>query len=213
MANKISAVINEVFVKLPKEKRLTIQNYLTLLFKWHKTNNIVSSSDIDYVIKREIYDSYEFSNIITGDSFTDIGTGGGIPGIVVAILNPHKRVVLLDRKSTFIDFVEIAKQDLDLQNIEIVKEDFFDSKFHLDTEVALFKNFSNKKIAQMEFEKKLVYMIETVKKSKSVKKVYMLTGSPVLELSNHFVEDYTLIVKKISSPFFSTFRYVAEVIL
>ena len=73
--------------------------------------------------------------------------------------------------------------------------------------------FSNKKIAQMEFEKKLVYMIETVKKSKSVKKVYMLTGSPVLELSNHFVEDYTLIVKKISSPFFSTFRYVAEVIL
>ena len=145
MANKISAVMNEVFVKLSKEKRLTIKNYLTLLFKWHKTNNIVSSSDIDYVIKREIYDSYEFSNIITGDSFTDIGTGGGIPGIVVAILNPHKRVVLLDRKSTFIDFVEIAKQDLDLQNIEIVKEDFFDSKFHLDTELLYLKTLVIKK--------------------------------------------------------------------
>ena len=58
-----------------------------------------------------------------------------------------------------------------------------------------------------------MYMIETVKNSKSVKKVYLLTGTPVLELSEDFVEDYKLTVKKISSPFFSTSRYLAEVIL
>lgn len=213
MAKKISAIIDEVFAKLPKDKKIMILNYLTLLFKWHKTNNIVSSSDIEYVIKREIYDSYEFANIITGDTFTDIGTGGGIPGILVAILKPNKRVVLLDRKSTFIDFLAIVKQDLGLQNIEIIKEDFFDTKLCLDTEVALFKNFSNKKISKMEFEKKLVHLIETAKNSNSIKKVYMLTGSPVLELSKHFVEEYTLTVKKISSPYFDTFRFGAEMIL
>ena len=213
MAKKTSAIIDEVFAELSSDKRNIITNYLTLLFKWHKSNNIISSSDNEYVIKREIYDSYQFSKIITGATFTDVGTGGGIPGITVAILKPDKEIVLLDRKSNFIDFLEIVKHDLSLKNIDIIQQDFFDSKFQLNTEVALFKNFSNKKIAKMDFEKKLMYMIGTARCSKSVKKVYMLTGTPVLELSKHFVEDYTLTVKKISSPFFDTSRYVAEVLL
>lgn len=213
MTRKVSVILDEVFPKIPHDKRLVIENYLSLLLKWHKNNNIVSSSDTEYVIKREIYDSYQFSNLITGKSFTDIGTGGGIPGIIIAILNPDKEIVLLDRKSAYIDFLGIVQHDLSLNNVKIIKQDFFVKKFQLNTETVLFKNFSNKKIAKMQYEKKLMYMIETVKNSKSVKKVYLLTGTPVLELSEDFVEDYKLTVKKILSPFFPTSRYLAEVLL
>jgi len=213
MTRKVSVILDEVFPKIPHDKRLVIENYLSLLLKWHKNNNIVSSSDTEYVIKREIYDSYQFSNLITGKSFTDIGTGGGIPGIIIAILNPDKEIVLLDRKSAYIDFLGIAQHDLSLNNVKIIKQDFFVKKFQLNTETVLFKNFSNKKIAKMQYEKKLMYMIDTVKNSKSVKKVYLLTGTPVLELSEDFVEDYKLTVKKILSPFFPTSRYLAEVLL
>ena len=211
MTRKVSVILDEVFPKVPHDKRLVIENYLSLLLKWHKNNNIISSSDTEYVIKREIYDSYQFSNLITGKTFTDIGTGGGIPGIIIAILNPDKEIVLLDRKSAYIDFLGIVQHDLSLNNVKIIKQDFFDKKFQLNTETVLFKNFSNKKIAKMEYEKKLMYMIDTVKNSKSVKKVYLLTGTPVLELSEDFVEDYKLTVKKILSPFFPTSRYLAEV--
>tara|TARA_Y100001958_G_scaffold53607_1_gene36033 strand:+ start:5459 stop:6100 length:642 start_codon:yes stop_codon:yes gene_type:complete len=213
MTRKVSVILDEVFPKIPHDKRLVIENYLSLLLKWHNNNNIISSSDTEYVIKREIYDSYEFSNLITGKTFTDIGTGGGIPGIIIAILNPDKEIVLLDRKSTYIDFLRIAQHDLGLNNVNITEQDFFVNKFQLNTETVLFKNFSNKKIAKMQYEKKLIYMIDTVKNSKSVKKVYLLTGTPVLELSEDFVEDYKLTVKKISSPFFPTSRYFAEVLL
>ena len=213
MTRKVSVILDEVFPKIPHDKRLVIENYLSLLLKWHKNNNIISSSDTEYVIKREIYDSYQFSNLITGKTFTDIGTGGGIPGIIIAILNPDKEIVLLDRKSTYIDFLRIAQHDLGLNNVNITEQDFFVNKFQLNTETVLFKNFSNKKIAKMQYEKKLIYMIDTVKNSKSVKKVYLLTGTPVLELSEDFVEDYKLTVKKISSPFFPTSRYFAEVLL
>jgi len=120
---------------------------------------------------------------------------------------------LLDRKSAYIDFLGIAQHDLSLKNVKIIKQDFFVKKFQLNTETVLFKNFSNKKIAKMQYEKKLMYMIDTVKNSKSVKKVYLLTGTPVLELSEDFVEDYKLTVKKILSPFFPTSRYLAEVLL
>tara|TARA_Y100001936_G_scaffold181662_1_gene178755 strand:- start:1498 stop:2139 length:642 start_codon:yes stop_codon:yes gene_type:complete len=213
MTRKVSVILDEVFPKIPHDKRLVIENYLSLLLKWHNNNNIISSSDTEYVIKREIYDSYQFSNLITGKTFTDIGTGGGIPGIIIAILNPDKEIVLLDRKSTYIDFLRIAQHDLGLNNVNITEQDFFVNKFQLNTETVLFKNFSNKKIAKMQYEKKLIYMIDTVKNSKSVKKVYLLTGTPVLELSEDFVEDYKLTVKKISSPFFPTSRYFAEVLL
>ena len=213
MTRKVSVILDEVFPKIPNDKRLVIENYLSLLLKWHKNNNIISSSDTEYVIKREIYDSYQFSNLITGKTFTDIGTGGGIPGIIIAILNPDKQIVLLDRKSAYIDFLGIAQHDLSLKNVKIIKQDFFVKKFQLNTETVLFKNFSNKKIAKMQYEKKLMYMIDTVKNSKSVKKVYLLTGTPVLELSEDFVEDYKLTVKKILSPFFPTSRYLAEVLL
>ncbi len=211
MADKIAVTLNEVFPELPSAKANLIKNYLTLLFKWHETGNIVSSSDQEYVIKREIYDSSILSKLVTGTSFTDIGSGGGLPGIILAILNPDKDVILLDRKTTFINFLEIVKSELDLTNVIVKKQDFFDVKYTIDSECALFKNFSNKKIAKMGFENKLNYLIKTVKKSKSVSKVYILTGSPVLQLSKQVYEDYKMNAHKITSPFFDTSRYIAEI--
>ena len=60
-----------------------------------------------------------------GQSYTDIGSGGGLPGAILAIFNPEKEVVLLDRKSSFIDFLELAKAELMLDNVNVVKQDFW----------------------------------------------------------------------------------------
>ena len=68
-------------------------------------------------------------------------------------------------------------------------------------------------VLKIDFEKKLMYLIETVKKSKSVSKVYILTGTPVLQLSKQFHEDYKMNVNKIDSPYFDTSRFIAEVFL
>ncbi len=213
MADKIAVTVDEVFSKLPLEQVNLIKNYLTLLFKWHETDNIVSSSDEEYVIKREIFDSSILSKFISVSSITDVGSGGGIPGMILAILNPNKKVTLIDRKTTFIDFLEIVKSELKLKNVVVEKQDFFDNKFSINSKCTLFKNFSNKKIAKMDFENKLKYLIGTTKKSKSVSKVYILTGTPVLQLSKQFHEDYKMNVNKIDSPYFDTSRYIAEVCL
>ena len=213
MADKIAVTVDEVFSKLPLEQVSLIKNYLTLLFKWHATNNIVSSSDEEYVIKREIFDSSILSKFISVSSITDVGSGGGIPGMILAILNPNKKVTLIDRKTTFIDFLDIVKSELKLKNVAVERQDFFDNKYSINSECVLFKNFSNKKIAKMDFENKLKYLIGNVKKSKSVSKVYILTGTPVLQLSKQFHEDYKMNVNKIASPYFDTSRFIAEVFL
>ena len=163
MADKIAVTVDEVFSKLPMKEVSLIKHYLTLLFKWHATDNIVSSSDEEYVIKREIYDSSIFSKFISESSITDVGSGGGIPGMILAILNPNKKFTLIDRKTTFIDFLGIVKSELKLKNVVIEKQDFLNNKHTLNSESVVFKNFSNKKIAKMDYENKLKYLIDTVK--------------------------------------------------
>ncbi len=109
MPSSIEAIVKSTFQKEEQSILEKLSDYLTLLFKWHDTQNIISSSDKEYVIQREIYDSYEFSKLLTGRSISDIGTGGGIPGVIIALLNPDVEVSLIDRKSTFIDFSYYCK--------------------------------------------------------------------------------------------------------
>jgi len=211
MSFSIESTIEGVFTRENNKVKKLLTNYLDLLFKWHNVSNIVSSSDNEYVIKREIYDSYQLNNYLTGNSYTDVGSGGGIPGIIISILNPDKKVMLIDRKSTFIDFLTLVKAELNLDNIEIIHRDVLKSNICLNTETVLLKNFSNKIISKMNFEKKFLYLMKLIKKSKQVSKAYMLTGSPVLELSKECLKEFDVNTHVIPSPFFETNRVVAEV--
>ena len=211
MSSNIEELIENIFAKEDINIQSTISKYIGLLFKWHETNNIVSSSSIDYVIKREIYDSYQFNNVLSGNSFSDIGTGGGIPGLIIAILKPNIRVDLIDRKTTFINFLSLVKAELNLENVTVIKKDVLRHGVFFDTDTVVMKNFSNKKISKMKFEEKFSFMMNIIKNNGIASKAYMLTGSPVLELSKECVSKFSLSTTKISSPFFTTSRYIAEV--
>ena len=63
----------------------------------------------------------------------------------------------------------------------------------------------------MKFEEKFSFMMNIIKNNGKASKAYMLTGSPVLELSKECVSKFSISTTKISSPFFSTSRYIAEV--
>ena len=149
MSFSIERIIEDTFSTQDNKVKKLLSEYLNLLFKWHDVKNIVSSSDIEYVIKREIYDSFQLNKYLNGNSFSDIGSGGGIPGIIISILNPDKKVLLIDRKSTFIDFLTLAKAELNLKNVEVINRDVIRSQMRFSTESVLLKNFSNKLISKM----------------------------------------------------------------
>ena len=211
MPNKTLGVIKEIFSGVNHEKISGIQEYLDLLLKYHQTKNLIPSSDKEYILKREIYDSYQLIKLLKGDSYTDVGSGGGLPGVLLSILKPEKKVILLDRKKAFINFLGLAKKHLKLQNTEISENDFFDKEFNASTDVIIFKNFSNKKISKMHFEDKFIYLLNICKNSNQVSRVYMLTGSPVLNLSKTSLNMYNINITKIISPYFDTHRYIAEI--
>ena len=63
----------------------------------------------------------------------------------------------------------------------------------------------------MDFEKKFIYLMNVIRKSKAVSNVYMLTGTPVLELNKDCVNEFNIKTYKIDSPYFDTHRFIAEV--
>lgn len=211
MSFSIERSIEDIFINENNRVKKLLSKYLNLLFKWHEINNIVSSSDRDYVIRREVYDSYCLNKYLTGSSYTDIGSGGGIPGIIISILNPDKKVLLIDRKTSFIDFLNLARSELGLENTEVIQQDVLKSESDLITDTVMLKNFSNKIISKMDFEKKFIFLMHMIKKSNQVSKAYMLTGSPVLELSKKCKRDLRVSTHVIPSPFFETNRVIAEV--
>ncbi|SNS10423.1 16S rRNA (guanine(527)-N(7))-methyltransferase RsmG [Antarctobacter heliothermus] len=99
-------------------ERLTL--YLALLEKWNPRINLVARSTIKDAVQRHFIDSAQLSALDKAQSgpWVDLGSGGGFPGLVVAILKtelaPDRRVTLIEsdtRKATFLRTV-IRQTDL-----------------------------------------------------------------------------------------------------
>ncbi|SNR36912.1 16S rRNA (guanine(527)-N(7))-methyltransferase RsmG [Puniceibacterium sediminis] len=101
----------EILKNVSRETGEALQIYVDLLKKWNPKINLVSRSTLPDVWDRHVRDSiqiYDLSPDKTG-TWVDLGSGGGFPGIIVAILarerNPGRKVTLVEsdqRKSTFL---------------------------------------------------------------------------------------------------------------
>ena len=79
------------------EKQINqLLNYLDLLERWNKAYNLTAIRDPFDMINLHLLDSLAISVELQGDRFIDVGTGPGLPGIPLAIMNQNKNFTLLD---------------------------------------------------------------------------------------------------------------------
>jgi 16S rRNA (guanine527-N7)-methyltransferase len=107
-----------------------LQQYIDILLEYNKRYNIIGASTIINIWSRHIADCLQLSEYIKSENVIDIGSGGGLPGIVLAIASLDSR---FQRKSSFIlvekskvkcHFLSIVKENLKLNNISIVNNRF-----------------------------------------------------------------------------------------
>lgn len=122
---------------LPSEKAPMIMAYLLLLQKWNKAYNMTSIDELDQMVTHHALDALAVAKHYTGQRIVDVGTGGGIPGFILAIMFPEKHVVLLDSVGKKARFMRQVKRELGIINAEIVHqrvENYFpDEKFDVVT--------------------------------------------------------------------------------
>ncbi|MGK0249121.1 MAG: 16S rRNA (guanine527-N7)-methyltransferase [Oleispira sp.] len=126
MANYSSAISSgatQIGVSLSDQQLELLVQYLELFIKWNKAYNLSAIRDPEQMIPLHLLDSLiVHAYIQTANNIIDVGTGPGLPGVVLAIMNPEKKFTLLDSNGKKTRFLFQAKLALKLDNVTIVNE-------------------------------------------------------------------------------------------
>lgn len=117
-------LIRKYFTKLTEEQEKQLAMLPELYTYWNARINLVSRKDIDRLEERHILHSMSLAKIIQfrpGTRIMDVGTGGGFPGIPLAILFPECKFLLVDSIGKKIMVVNEVKKALGLKNVEAVQ--------------------------------------------------------------------------------------------
>jgi 16S rRNA (guanine527-N7)-methyltransferase len=107
---------------LPEAVREKLIAYVELLAKWNKAYNLTAVRDPAEMVTRHLLDSLAVVPHFHGQRTIDVGTGGGLPGIPLALVFPQREFVLLDSNSKKTRFLVQAKASLGLENVTVVHE-------------------------------------------------------------------------------------------
>jgi 16S rRNA (guanine527-N7)-methyltransferase len=125
MQVKIAAAADELGLALSDAQTLALSQYLGLLHKWNAAYNLSALKTIDGMLVKHVFDclavvkpiaqrleNYEQHTVL------DVGTGAGLPGIVLAVCVPDAQVTMLDAVQKKITFVRQAIGTLGLRNAQ-----------------------------------------------------------------------------------------------
>jgi len=117
LANQLRELIELSELNVSDAHQQQLVKLVGLLNKWNKAFNLTSVRDPSEMLVKHIMDSIVVSPHLQGNSFIDVGTGPGLPGLPLAILNPDKQFVLLDSLGKRIRFITQAVHELGLTNV------------------------------------------------------------------------------------------------
>lgn len=111
-------------LSLSEEQAQKLLDYLVLLRKWNKIHNLCAQASLRHMLCYHVLDSISVAGIIDlkNKQCLDVGTGAGLPGLLLAIVEPSCNMVLLDSKIKKITFVNHAIHLLELSNVVAVAE-------------------------------------------------------------------------------------------
>lgn len=116
----LATLLNQIPLSVTDKQLNQIIEYLNILFKANQTTNLTAINDFNEALVKHIYDSLLIMTLPEFDSVTniiDVGSGGGLPSIPLAICNPEKKVLSLEATQKKINFQIEAARQLQLINL------------------------------------------------------------------------------------------------
>lgn len=114
--------IKKLNIEYTDKKVDNLIKYLELLTEYNSHTNLTALRDEKSIIEKHFLDSLLLQNLIKSESkkAIDIGTGAGFPGMVLAIFNPEIEFTLMDSIGKKTKFLELVKENLRLENVNVV---------------------------------------------------------------------------------------------
>jgi 16S rRNA (guanine527-N7)-methyltransferase len=102
------------------EQVAVLARFLRLLDKWNKAFNLTAVRDPVEMVTRHVLDSASALPYLHGISILDVGTGAGLPGFPLALLDPQRQFCLLDSGKK-VRFVRHAAGEMAIRNVSVVQ--------------------------------------------------------------------------------------------
>ena len=97
LAEAIGAACARLSVEVPAEAIPRLAAYAASLWSWNERLNLTRHTDAETFVARDVGDAAAIApHLAAGERVLDVGTGGGVPGVILAILRPDLRVELCD---------------------------------------------------------------------------------------------------------------------
>jgi 16S rRNA (guanine527-N7)-methyltransferase len=108
-------------IDLPTDARARLEQHLQLISKWNRVHNLTAVRETEQMVILHLLDSLSVLPHLEGArAVLDVGSGPGLPGIPIAIALPGSHVTLLDSSHKKCAFLQQAKTELGLANVEVV---------------------------------------------------------------------------------------------
>lgn len=99
--------------------------YLERLTSWNERINLVAAGDIPSLATRHLQDSLALTALLPDPchQVVDLGSGGGFPGVPLAIRHPEITFTLLDRRTKAVAFLQATRRELGLENVRVLHDE------------------------------------------------------------------------------------------
>ena len=107
-------------ISLSDKQIQQLLHYLSLILKWNRIYNLSAIRDPIESVKKHLLDSLSIIHFVQPGLLLDVGSGAGLPGIVIAIMKPETEVFVLDSVGKKCRFMQAVKSELALENLSVV---------------------------------------------------------------------------------------------
>ena len=115
--------LKKINIEITEQQLEQLNKYFELLIEYNKIMNLTGITDKEQVYLKHFYDSLTIVKVIDlkkEKTLCDIGTGAGLPGIVLKIVFPNLKITLIDSLNKRIEFLKIVIKELKLTEIEAI---------------------------------------------------------------------------------------------
>ncbi|HEY2629065.1 MAG TPA: 16S rRNA (guanine(527)-N(7))-methyltransferase RsmG [Usitatibacter sp.] len=144
LEDQIAGGVAAMGIDLPEGAIARLAGHLVLVEKWNRVHNLTAVRSTDQMVALHVLDSLSIlSHLGHAADIVDVGTGAGLPGIPLAIARPAMHVTLLDSSHKKCAFLQQAKTELGLANVEVVCDRVESWKPAKQFDVAVSRAFSD----------------------------------------------------------------------
>lgn len=122
LEDRLAAGLQLIGATATPDQVVALGRFLRLLDKWNKAFNLTAVRDPVEMVSRHVLDSISVLPYLHGISILDVGTGAGLPGIPLALMDPKRQFSLLDSGGKKIRFVRHAVGELSIGNVSVIRE-------------------------------------------------------------------------------------------